>query len=48
MTELKMLAGNSPAICALNYMSDNKVILAVGMSHIAVSYILQQLGSDNK
>jgi hypothetical protein len=41
MKVLKALASNSPAIRALDYPSDNKVILAIG-------YILQQLGNDNK
>jgi len=40
MKKLKVLAKNSPAICAINYASGNKVILAVNTSFIAVGYIL--------
>lgn len=48
MDELKKLAQESPAIRAIDYDSDLEVILAVDTSQIAVGYILQQLGTDNK
>jgi len=44
MKKLKTLAKNSPAIHAINYASEHKVILAVDISSIAVGYILSQIG----
>lgn len=46
--ELKELARKSPSIRAIDYSSNNEVILAVDMSQAAVGYILSQLGYDNK
>jgi hypothetical protein len=48
MKKLKTLTEHYPAICALDYTSNNEVVLAVDTSHIAVDYILQQLGNDHK
>jgi hypothetical protein len=48
MAELKNLACNLSTIRAINYSSDNEVILAVDTSKIMVGYILQQLGDNNK
>lgn len=48
MDELKELARNSPCIRALDYTSNQEVILAVDTSYIAVGYILLQLGDDSK
>ncbi|KAJ3571155.1 hypothetical protein NP233_g3930 [Leucocoprinus birnbaumii] len=46
MDALKDLAQNSPCIRALDYSCDREVVLAVDTSHIAVGYILSQLGED--
>jgi hypothetical protein len=48
MNELKKLAEESPCIHALNYSTNNEVILAVDTSQIAVGYILSQMGNNNK
>ncbi|KAJ3565119.1 hypothetical protein NP233_g7843 [Leucocoprinus birnbaumii] len=46
MNTLKDLTRNSPFIRALEYSCDREVILSVDTSHIAVGYILSQLGED--
>ncbi|GBE78906.1 Retrovirus-related Pol polyprotein from transposon 412 [Sparassis crispa] len=43
MDLLKDAVVHSPAICPIDYKSDNEVILAVDSSHIATGYILLQL-----
>lgn len=48
MEKLKLLAKNSPAIRAINYHSNNEVILAVDSSWMAVGFILSQLGDDRR
>jgi len=48
MKKLKVLVKNSSAICAINYASGNKVILAVDTSSIAIGYILSQMGANAK
>jgi hypothetical protein len=48
MDTLKEMTKNSPAIQAIGYPSDCKVILAVDTSRIAVGYILSQMGIDNR
>lgn len=48
MEKLKLLAESCLAIHAINYESDNEVILAVDSSWMAVGYILSQIGDDGK
>lgn len=48
MNELKDLVKNFPYIYALDYTSNNKVILGIDTLHITVGYILQQVGDDLK
>ncbi|RDB26456.1 hypothetical protein Hypma_006025 [Hypsizygus marmoreus] len=48
MNRLKDLVIHSPAIRAINYASDQEVILTIDSSWMAVRFILQQLGPDNK
>jgi hypothetical protein len=48
MEKLKMLAVNCPAIRAIDYDSDNEVILAVDSSWMAVGYVLSQMGDDGR
>ena len=48
MQTLKHLAETCPAIRAINYDSDNEVILAVDSSWIAVGYVLSQMGDDKR
>lgn len=48
MNELKELTRKSPAIRAIDYTTNREVILAVDTSQIAIGYILQQLGEDNR
>jgi hypothetical protein len=43
---LKTMVSDCPAIKPLNYQSDNEVTLAVDSSHIAVGYVLSQMGDD--
>ena len=45
---LKHLANNCPAIKAIDYASENEVILAVDSSWMAVGYWLSQIGDDKK
>jgi RNase H-like domain found in reverse transcriptase len=48
MRTLKHLAVNSPAIQAIDYSTDQEVILAVDSSWRAVGFALSQMGADNK
>ena len=48
MEKMKFLMQQCPAICAINYHSDNKVILSVDSSWMAVGFILSQVGDDGK
>ena len=48
MEKLKMMAQNCPAIKALDYASDQEIILAVNSSWMAVGFILSQKGEDGK
>ena len=48
MEKLKLLVRNSMAIRAINYMLQKKVVLAVDLSWMAVSFILSQMGNDGK
>ena len=45
---LKHLVITSPAICAIDYVSDCEVVLAVDSSWRAVGFVLSQIGTDNK
>ena len=45
---LKDTICHSPTLCWLNYMSGNKVILAVDTSYIVVRFISLQIGNDGK
>ena len=48
MLTLKHLVINSPAIHAIDYSSDQEVVLAVDWSRRTVGFILSQMGADNK
>jgi hypothetical protein len=48
MEKMKYFAQQCPAIRAINYQSDNEVILSVDSSWMAVGFILSQLGDDGK
>ena len=48
MNTLKSAVIDSPAICPLDYLSSNEVILAVDSSHIAVRFILSQVDDNEK
>ncbi|KAJ2936233.1 hypothetical protein H1R20_g861, partial [Candolleomyces eurysporus] len=47
MEKVKVLVTQCPAIRPIDYNSNGEVILAVDSSHIAVGYILSQMGADN-
>lgn len=46
MDVLKVSVATSPAICPVNYVSANEVIVVIDLSKIAVSFILLQIGND--
>jgi hypothetical protein len=48
MDDLKLAIMNSPALRLIDYECGHKVILAVDSSHIAVGFILSQIGTDDK
>lgn len=48
MGKLKILAISCPAIRAIDYKSENEVILAVDSSWMAAGFILSQVGDDKK
>ena len=48
MEKMKFLTQQCPTICAINYRSDNEVILSVDSSWMAVGFILSQVGDDGK
>jgi len=48
MNTLKNLARNCKATRAIDYKSDNEVILAVDSSWIAVGYVLSQIGDNGR
>ena len=45
---LKKLVSTAPALCSIDYASNNPVILSVDSSKIAVGFILSQIGDDGK
>ncbi|KAJ2923964.1 hypothetical protein H1R20_g13126, partial [Candolleomyces eurysporus] len=47
MEKIKILVTQCPTIRPIDYNSDGKVILAVDSSHIAIGYILSQMGANN-
>jgi len=48
MEKMKHFAQECPAIQAIDYHSDNEVILSVDSSWMAVGFILSQVGEDGK
>jgi RNase H-like domain found in reverse transcriptase len=48
MHTLKHLVVNSPAIWAIDYSTNQEVILAVDLSWCAVGFVLYQMGANNK
>ena len=48
MEKMKFLMQECPTICAINYGSENEVILSVDSSWMAVGFILSQVGDNGK